>query len=288
MSEMSSPNPSPVTVITGGTKGIGLALAREFAAAGHDLLLVARTETDLKAVSQELCDAFSITVHAVIADLSSPDGCRTVADAIAQNGLYAHYLVNNAGYGLAGPFAEIDGEHTLNLLDLNVRALTDLTRRLLPGMIERGAGGVLNVASLGGLSPGPYSAIYYASKAYVVSLSESLAQELRGTGVRSAVLAPGPVATEFHARQGTDTAYYIKFLGILRPEEVARFAFKAFRRGQTLIIPGWTNMVNAVFMRLIPHFILVPFTAWLLKPRAGAKNAETDGPQLHESSDRAG
>lgn len=264
---------SPVTIVTGATEGLGLALAREFARGGHALLLVARTASALEQAAGEIAGGFPVPVHTHAADLASTEGCASVEAALRANGLYANYLVNNAGWGHCGPFAEADAGTLTGLVDLNVRAATDLTRRFLPGMIARNAGGVLNVASLGAFLPGPHQAAYYASKAYILSLTEALAEELRGTNVRMAALAPGPLQTGFHERMGGHASLYLRFQGVMDAEAVAGIGYANFMCGQTVIIPGLINMATALATRLLPHAVLTPFTALLLKRRHEDSNA---------------
>ncbi len=263
----------PVAVVTGASEGLGLALANEFARARHALLLVARTEPALAAAAREIAKATGVDVHIHMADLSTREGCESVERALAEYGLHAEFLVNNAGVGLSGPFVENGSDDLMRLVDLNMRAVTDLTHRFLPDMIARGSGGVLSVASLGGYLPGPYQAAYYASKAYVISLSEALAQEVAGTKVRVSVLAPGPLKTRFHERMGAQNDNYIRFQGVMSVEQVARSAYVNFMRGRKVIVPGPVNMVSAVFLRILPHTLLVPFAAWLLRRRHGAGDA---------------
>jgi short-subunit dehydrogenase len=260
----------PVTLITGGTKGIGLGFARTFAARGHSLLLVARSEDDLKSASQEIRDAHGVEVHHVAADLAVAEGPDKVERFVRDKKLFVEYLVNNAGYGLGNTFERTDREKLLNMASLNMLALTDLSHRFLPAMIAAGRGGILNVSSLAGMTPGPYQAGYYASKAYVNSLTEALAHETRATGVKVSVLVCGPVETEFHERMGADTAYYIRLLGMHKPDDLAAEAADKFLAGKRVIIPGLLNRISAVAMRLTPHFVLVPCVAWLLKLRGGS------------------
>lgn len=257
----------PVTIITGPTSGIGLGLAHEFAKTGHALMLVARGADRLAELSREIATSYEVPVYVVDTDLTGADGCDRVEAAVEENGLYVEYLVNNAGFAMSGTFAEHDGKELMDMLALNVGALTMLMRRFWPGMLERREGGVLNLSSLGGYAPGPYQGAYYATKAYVTSLTEAMAYEAFGTGVRASVVAPGPVATKFHEQMGTEHGYYIKFLGMMDPMDVARIAYTNFMCGQTVIIPGLSNIALMPFLRLIPHFILLPFSAWLLKAR---------------------
>lgn len=265
--EPSPKEASPITLITGATEGIGYALAREFARAGHTIVLVARSEANLRKRADELCDEFAVTVHAQAADLSTNSGCLKVADAVRSAGLHIDYLVNNAGVGTGKVFHESDRTEVLRQVDVNMRALTDLTWQFLPGMVERRFGGVLNVSSLGGFVPGPNMAVYYASKAYVMSLTEALAYENDVEELKIAVLVPGPVATDFHERAGMANRFYIHLVGALTPETVARIAYTNFMCGQQIIVPGLMTMISAATARVAPHFITVPFTGWLLKER---------------------
>ena len=263
----------PVTLLTGATKGIGLGFAREFARRGHDLVLVARGENDLNANSERLAGEFGVDIQTIDVDISTAAGCAAVERAVRRHGCFVEYLVNNADYGLAGTFDAIDHEQTLNMLDLNIRALTDLTARFLPEMIAQDRGGVLNVSSLAGLTPGPYQATYYATKAYVNSLSRALGWETVRTSVKFSSLACGPVATEFHARLGADTAHYVGRLGLQDAEDVARIATAKFFAGRRVIIPGLLNKLAAISMKFTPHLLLVPAVAWLLKLRGAAAEA---------------
>ncbi len=270
----------PVTVITGGSEGIGLELAREFARAGNDLLLVARTQKNLERAADQLTRAFGVTVHGLAVDLSAEDGCQSLATAIEDNDLYVRYLVNDAGIGVEGRFAEIDPPRLLKMVDLNVRAVTDLTRRFLPDMIERNEGGVLNLGSLAGFAPGPYQQVYYACKAYVISLTEAIAHEVRHTNVRVSAVTPGPVSTDFHARMGSEKAYYLLF-GKMPPDAVAKIAYANFMCRQRVIAPGILNMLNHVLLQLMPRALLVPFMGLLLRQRDADGHAKASG-------DRAG
>ena len=169
--------------------------------------------------------------------------------------------------GLAGPFLDQAPEAVVQLLDLNVRALTTLSRHFLAGMRIRGRGGILNLASLGGYAPGPYQAVYYASKAYVLSFSEALAAETAGEGVRVSVLAPGPVNTGFHARMGAERAYYRSLAIAASPEGVARAGYLGFALGWRVIVPGLISPFLALAMRILPHRIVIPIIGLLLKLR---------------------
>ena len=206
-------------------------------------------------------------------DITSASAAEALEDELLRHGLYADILVNNAGIGLSGEFADQEPDHIASLITLNVRALTLLMHQFLPAMRIRGSGGVLNVASLGAFAPGPYQAAYYASKAYVLSLTEAVAWECRGEGVRIAAFAPGPVSTRFHAKMNADNSAYRWVLPAPSPSAAAGSAVRWFAWGRTVITPGIIGPLMAILMRLTPHPILVPIIAWLLKPRDSAANA---------------
>jgi uncharacterized protein len=257
----------PFTVVTGGSEGIGRALAMKFAGLGNPIILVARRPGPLAEAAKAIEAATKVKVTTVAADLTAPAGYAAIDAALAAQNGYCDVLINNAAMALAGPFAEQDGTQVARLLDLNMGALTNLMHRHLPGMLARGKGGIINVASLAGYVPGPHQAVYYASKAYVISLTEAVADENRGEGVRIAVVAPGPIDTAFHKAMGGDTAYYAALAGLMGPDTVARCAFRGFRWGQTVIIPGLHYRALAIVMRVMPHPVLVPIASWLLKRR---------------------
>lgn len=257
----------PIVLITGGSDGIGLALARRFARDGLALVLVARDEQKL-ARAASLLESHA-RVILIAKDLTEPDAIDVIDACLAREQVFIDVLINAAGVGIAGPFAELTAAALTQLVDLNVRVVTLLTRHFLPGMLVRGRGGILNVASLGAYAPGPYQAAYYATKAYVVALTEAIATEAAGQGVRISALLPGPVATEFHKRMGSESGLYLKFLPVQSVDAVARAAVWRFRLGQRVIIPGLLNPLMALAMRLVPHRLLLPIIGFLLKPRGG-------------------
>lgn len=268
---------APATVVTGASAGIGLALARRFAAAGDSVVLVARRAQALDDAAAEIAAQTGARPLTLALDVTSPSAAETIDAALAARGLYLDVLVNNAGMGLAGPFAEHDAIEVERLLDLNIKALTRLMHHALPSMRARARGGVLNVASLGGYAPGPYQALYYASKAYVISLSEAAAAEVAGEGVRVAVVAPGPVDTGFHADMGAEGAFYRLALPSMTPARVAGAAYRGYVLGQRVIIPGLMSKLNGMGMRIVPHAALVPFIGWLLWPRRNGRSDESAG-----------
>ena len=220
-----------MVVVTGGSEGIGYALARRFAAAGNDVMLVARRPEPLRQAVDRIGAEFKVEAIAAPADVTAPDAIAMIEAALAANRAYADVLINSAGMGLAGPFHDHPPEKVMQLIDLNVGALTRLTRHFLTGMLVRGRGGILNLASLGGYAPGPNQGVYYASKAYVLSLSEAIAAETAGLGVRITALAPGPVNTGFHARMGAERAFYRYMVAPASAESTARAGYRAFALG---------------------------------------------------------
>jgi short-subunit dehydrogenase len=262
----------PMVVVTGGSEGIGYALARRFAAAGNDVMLVARRPEPLRQAADRIRAEFKVEAIAAPADVTAPDAIAAIEAALAANRAYADVLVNSAGMGLAGPFHDHPPEKVTQLIDLNVGALTRLTRHFLTGMLVRGRGGILNLASLGSYAPGPNQGVYYASKAYVLSLSEAIAAETAGLGVRITALAPGPVNTGFHARMGAERAFYRYMVAPASAESTARAGYRAFALGLRVYVPGLLNSFLALLMRISPHRILIPIVRVLLKPRGASSD----------------
>jgi short-subunit dehydrogenase len=259
-------NLQPMVVVTGGSDGIGYALARRFAASGRAVLLVARRIAPLERAAATISADFKVKAVALPLDLTAADAIAAIDRTLAEHRAYADVLVNSAGIGLAGAFHGQDEADVMRLIDLNVRALTALTRHYLPGMRARGRGGILNMASLGGFTPGPYQAAYYASKAYVISLTEAIAAETVGEGVRISALAPGPVRTQWHDRAGAGAAFY-RYLLPASPETVARAGFVGYILGLRVIVPGLLSGLLALALRIMPHRLTTPLVRWLLMPR---------------------
>ena len=254
-------NERPLAIVTGASAGIGEALACEAAADGHDLLLVARRRDRLEALAAELKP--TTTCHVLTLDLAERDAGERLVALLQTEGLSADVLVNNAGYGRSGRFVEGERERELGMIDLNVRALVDLTHRLLPGMLERGSGGILNVASTAAFLPGPKLAVYYASKAFVLSFSEALWQETRGTGISVSALCPGPTTSEFGGVAGMDRSRLFKSAPKMSAEDVARIGWQGFRKGKRVVVPGLTNKVGALLSRLGPRTLTLPMVSFL-------------------------
>ncbi len=259
----------PAVVITGASEGIGLALANRFAAAEYTVVMVARTAGRLEAAAREVCrhhgEGRGI---ALPLDVTAPDAVQRIDSWLNERGLFADVLVNNAGMGLSGGFAGHDTVAITELIDLNVRAVSVLCRHYLPGMLKRGRGGIINVASLAGFAPGPYQGMYYASKAFVISLTRSIGWETRGQGVRVCVVVPGPVNTRFHEKMGAELSTYRQVMPGASAEAVARSAFRGFRLGLGVVYPGVATPVLALAMRLLPGIFLFPVIGLLLRPRS--------------------
>ena len=267
----------PAIVVTGGSEGIGLALAEEFARLGSTIVLVARTSAKLEEARVALAAKTGVEVKTIVADVASPDGPGRILGSLARDGFYCDVLINNAGMGQSGPFVEYEETALSSLVAVNVGALTSLMHAALPEMIARGRGGILNVASLSGLAPGPWQAAYYASKAYVVSLTEAVAYETRGLGIRMAVLLPGPTDTQFHRRMGADSAYYLRLFPPASAARIARTAFWGWRYGGVKIVAPVENYLLALAMWVVPNVVLKPILGFLLKNRSANKHARREG-----------
>src|SRR5579863_10413492 len=250
----------PLALVTGASGGIGAALARELARHGHDLVLAARTQAPMEALAAELRET-GATATVIAADLSRPGAAATLADDIAGRGLTVEVLINNAGLGAAGRFDRNDPRRIGEILQVNIVALTELTRLLLSGMIARGHGRVMLVASVAAFQPGPRMAAYFASKAYVLSLGEALAYELRGTGVSMTVLCPGATATEFFNVAGADHSLMARKLRRMMPaEDVARIGYQGLAAGRRVVVTGAINRLMALVGRFAPHRLSLPVT----------------------------
>ncbi|NJM07776.1 SDR family oxidoreductase [Candidatus Gracilibacteria bacterium] len=243
-------------LVTGASGGIGEALAQRFARGGYDLVLVARTEAKLQALGKELTTKFGVRAHALPYDLADPASPPLLVEKLAAQGVAIDILVNNAGFATYGPFAENDLDGELRLLQVNIVTLTHLTRLLLPGMLTRRRGRILNVASTAAFMPGPLMAVYYASKAYVLSFSEALNNELQGSGVNVTALCPGPTSTGFQARAQMEQSRLVRDRKIMDVETVADAGYSGLLRGQAVIIPGLMNRIQAAIPRLLPRSVV--------------------------------
>jgi uncharacterized protein len=257
----------PAIVITGGSRGIGKALATRFAREDHVVVLVARGQEQLTQAADEIKTAHpTARIKTVACDITKDGAGERLKATVSEHGCYIDVLVNNAGLGLAGGFLKHDVAEIDELLGLNIAALTRLTHAMLPDMLDRARGGIINIGSLGGYVPGPYQAAYYASKAYVQTLTEAIAYENRGRGVRILVALPGPVGTPFHKAMGADQSLYRWLLPSLTPDGTAASIMRAYRLGVRVVVPGLVNKVLAIATGVLPHFLLLPIVSILLRP----------------------
>ncbi|MGB7260151.1 MAG: SDR family oxidoreductase [Pseudolabrys sp.] len=248
----------PVTLITGASAGIGAALARVFAQQGHALAVTARREAQLTALAAEIAGRGHPAPQVIACDLGAPDGPAQLAEAMTARGLEPAVVVNNAGFGLLGEAAARGRADELAMIDLNARALTDLSLRWIEAL-TRHRGGILNVASIAAFLPSPGMAVYHATKAYVLSFSEALHAELAPSGVRVTALCPGPVRTEFQERAGIPRGYFPRYLA-RTAERVAREGYDGLMRGKRVVVPGMPNKVVTLLPRLLPRAIVLGMT----------------------------
>jgi len=266
----------PITLITGASAGIGTALAQVFAEQGHELVLVARREQRLNALAAAIAARGYSRPIVLPMDLRRPDAAAQIAAELASRGVEPSIVVNNAGFGLVGQAADLDSGEQLAMIDVNVRALTDLSLRWV-GSLERHRGGILNVASIAGFLPGPRSAVYYATKAYVLSFSEALHRELAPRGIRVTALCPGPVPTEFQARAGVPEARGPGLL-TLPAERVAQEGYRGFMQGHRVVVPGLGNRLVTMLSRLLPRrFVLAVMDGRQKARRPGSTDASFSG-----------
>jgi len=239
-------------VVTGASSGLGVEFARGLAERGANLVLVARREERLRKLAGELEAAHRVTARAVALDLARPDAPRELAERLAAERIEVDVLVNNAGFGLYGPFAEIPWEREREMLSLDVLALVELTKRFLPGMLARNRGWVLQVASIGAFQPSPTYATYSAAKAFVLSFGEALAYELRGSAVRVTVVSPGATRTEFLEVSGQKSTFFQR-VTFMDARSVAESGLRAMLRGRASVVPGLSNQIAAFSVRLLPR-----------------------------------
>lgn len=247
-----------LALITGASAGLGAEFAKRFTDDGHAVILVARRKDRLEEIASALRMINAKTkVHVIEQDLGRPGAGAELFEKVSRLGLGpVDFLVNNAGFGTSGPHAGVPLAKELELVDLNVRTLLELTRLFLPAMIARGSGRIMQVGSVAGFQPGPFMANYYASKAYVNSFSEALHEELRGTGVTSTLLAPGPTRTEFSAAAGIKDSVMFRYLGPASSVSVARAGYAGMMRGRAVVITGFANKLLIQLQRIVPRCLV--------------------------------
>jgi uncharacterized protein len=263
-------NLRPVTVITGASAGIGVALARVFARHGHELTLIARREERLNALADEIAATGARRPIVISMDLVPPGSARRISEALIAQGAEPQFVVNNAGFGLVGLASARDRDEQLQMIDLNVRALTELSLAFVDSL-ARHRGGLLNVGSMAGFLPGPGMAVYYASKAYVLSFTEALHSELKPRGIRVAVLCPGPVPTEFAERAGLKSKGMAPSNLTQSAEYVAEAGYHGLIGGHRTIVPGLINKLITLLIRIIPRRFILGFVDWRQTRRRSAQ-----------------
>lgn len=241
------------TLITGASSGIGYELSKLFAAAGDDIVLVARSENKLREVADELQSSYGITATVIPADLATADAVDRLCDDLEKRQISIDTLVNNAGFGALGKFAELSIDRQTDMVNVNVVAPTRLTRRLVSGMIQRNRGGILNVGSIAGYQAGPNMSVYYATKAYILSFTEGLREELSGTGLHITCLAPGATETGFGKDSGMDKLEMFSSQA-MTAEAVAQAGYAGYRNNEDVVIPGWKNRLMVTGTAFLPRF----------------------------------
>lgn len=244
-------------LITGATGGIGAETAELMASKKHDLILTARSEENLKLFACRLEETYKITAIIFQADLTAKKERDRLISFIRDNNFQIEFLINNAGFGDYGVFSTSKRSLNEKMIQVNITALTHFTREFLPDMLRRGHGRIMNVASMAGFMPGPVMSVYYASKAYVQSFSQAVAEEVRGSGVTVTALCPGPVSTDFLTKSSYEKAFIMKLLKPANPKDIARFGYKAMMKGKTMAIPGAVNRFLLLAVRLAPRRLIV-------------------------------
>jgi len=240
-------------LITGASRGIGLDFAHVLAEHGYDLVLVARSDDELDRIATALAEQHNIAAIPLPAVLRDPAAPDLIWAALTGQHIAIDILINNAGFGLGGPFTRTDGTRELEMIQVNVTALTALTKRFLPSMIARGHGRIVNLASTAAFQPGPLMAVYYATKAYVLSFTEAVAEEVRNTGVTITALCPGPTRTDFARAAGVREVRLFRNPAIMSSRDVAEYGYAAMMRGTRVAIPGTINRLVAFGNRLVPR-----------------------------------
>lgn len=261
-------NNKPVVLITGASAGIGRELAIKFAQNGYNLVLTARDKGKLSALAKQLKPLCEVLI--IPADLSISGQGKKIYSEIVKKKIQVDILINNAGYGSNGEFVKLNLQSELGMIDLNIRALTELAHLFGGQMASRRAGIILNVASTAAFQPGPFMAVYYATKAYVLSFSQALHEEMKKYDVKVSVLCPGPTSTEFTSRaeMGKSRLFTGPLKNVMSAEQVAEIAYQGLRKGKLVIIPGFLNVLMAMSVRFSPAFLVRKIAAWLNKSQS--------------------
>jgi short-subunit dehydrogenase len=265
------PTSTSAALVTGASAGIGSAIARELAARGHTVVLVARRKERLESLAEELADEFGVRAETISSDLAKPASRGRLPGRIDDLGLEVDILVNNAGFATGGPFHKSDPDRELEQVRLLVEAVVALTSAFVPGMVERGRGAILNVASTAGMQPLPYSAGYSAAKAYALAFSEALHQELRGKGVTVTALAPGPVETDFwqiagwELKTGQSFEKAVPRPALISAEQAARAGVNGLESERRVVVPGLPMRAAMLASRYVPHAFKLPALEWVMR-----------------------
>jgi len=243
-------------LITGASSGIGWEYAKVFAEEGYDVIITARRIERLNDLKQKLEEKYDVQVHSIAADLTQVEVPEGIIKDIHAKNLVIDVLVNNAGFGDGGFFKDSDLQHMTDMVQVNITALMQLTHLILPSMIKRGHGRIINISSMAGFVPGPMNSVYYASKAFVLSFSEALANELKGTGVFVTCQCPGPVKSEFQSVAYDQEKEKTLSQNIPTAGETARFGFNAMKRNKLIAITGWFNHLVPIMVRILPRFMI--------------------------------
>lgn len=268
MNAQSEKAPIGAALITGASGGIGYELAKRFARDGYNLVLVARNQQSLSHIAAELFANYGVPVKIIIQDLSLSTTAQEVLEEVQRSEITVGILVNNAGVGTYGLFAETPLEDELRMMQLNMVSLTQMTKLFVRKMLKCGRGKILNVASTAAFQPGPLMAVYYATKAYVLSFSEALANELEGSGVTVSVLCPGPTYSDFQVRAGMEASKLFSS-GVMKASDVAEIGYRGLMHSKRLIIPGLRNKILAWSVRLGPRKLVPSLVRLMQEPRNG-------------------
>jgi short-subunit dehydrogenase len=264
MTEQEAPNKGNTALITGASSGIGYELAREFARHGHDLVLVARNRQKLEALAADLEGAFDISASVLVKDLALPDSADEIYEELRRDSVAIDILVNNAGMIVYGNFHKTDWEQEMRMIQLNLVTLSELTKRFVGGMVARGGGKILNVGSNGSFAPSPLNAVYSATKAYVLSFFEAIAEELDSTGVTVTAFLPGATRTELQKRGQMDDVRLMR-VGVMDPVTVAEQAYSALMAGKRVALPGLLTQLQFFAVRFLPRVAVVKMSKAMLQ-----------------------
>jgi hypothetical protein len=246
------------TLITGASKGIGFELTQIFAQNGHNLILVSRNENSLKLIADKLKKNFKIEILIIPIDLSNTNAAKEILKQLNEKSIEVNYLINNAGFYVKGAFSETLWDDEQNLIQIQCLTHTQLTKLLLPNMLKKGQGGILNVGSTGSFVPGPFNAVYCAAKSFVLSFSEALTEELSGTGVAVTALCPGGTKSAFQKFNNSRNSF---LLPIMKASVVAKVGYKALMKGKRVAIPGFMNLIQVKLVRFIPRKLVTKLTS---------------------------